>query len=281
MTSRRKASVSERDMRRALVEAVTDSRRRLGWTQRELAHRSGLSQSTVSRLENQLLDKTAVRAALRLLEAMGGGARIGIATPVILQGSRQRDAAHATCVAYVHRRLVRAGWKVCQEVEIILGRTHGWIDLLAFHPATSTLLVIEVKTELHDLGRLQRSLSWYTREAPRAALRLGWRPRRVVGCVLLLATDGNERRLQANRAGLEQAFPCRYEALMALIYDPNSRSGTPGLGIGMIDPASSRQRWIGPARIDGRRTPSPYSDYAGFMRRRSAQCARADGATPA
>lgn len=256
-------------MRRALIDAVSDSRRRLGWTQRELARRSGVSQSMVSRLENQLLGKTAVRAALRALEAMGGEARVGITAPVVVTGSRQRDAAHATCVAYVHRRLVRAGWQVCQEVEVINGRTHGWIDLLAFHPSSRMLLVIEVKTELHDLGQLQRSLGWYVREAPRAGWRLGWPARRVVGCVLMLATDENERRLQANRSALSQAFSLRYGSLMAMVDAPGSRPVASGLGIAMINPASSRRRWIGPARIDGRRTPSPYPDYAGFMRRQA------------
>ena len=47
------------------------------------------------------------------------------------------------------------------------------MDLLAWHPATGLLLVIEVKTELHDLGANERQLNWYEREAWAAARRLG------------------------------------------------------------------------------------------------------------
>ena len=93
---------------------------------------------------------------------------------------RQRDVVHAKCSAHVARRLERTGWRVATEVEVGGDRSRGWIDVLAWHPATGLLLVIEIKTELHDLGAIERSLGWYEREAWAAARQIGWRPRRVL-----------------------------------------------------------------------------------------------------
>ncbi len=49
---------------------------------------------------------------------------------------------------------------------------------MAFDPRTRTLAVIEIKTQLDDLGQIERTLAWYEREAWAAARRLGWRPPR-------------------------------------------------------------------------------------------------------
>jgi hypothetical protein len=127
------------------------------------------------------------------------------------------------------------------------------------------LLIIEIKTEIRDLGAIERSLSWYEREAMFAAGRLGWRPRRRLGCLLLLATDANERRAAANREPLVVGFPVRARHLASVI-GGTSRSGEGARAIAMIDPLSRRASWIRPLRIDGRRSPAPFADYADFMR---------------
>ena len=57
---------------------------------------------------------------------------------------------HARCIAYVARRLRACGWDVRFEVEVGTGRYRGWIDLLALRG--TTMLCVEVKTELDDMG---------------------------------------------------------------------------------------------------------------------------------
>ena len=143
------------------------------------------------------------------------GARLAIAVDAPYLGDRplQRDAAHAHCVGHVGRRLAAAGWLVAREVEVGTDRSRGWIDVLAFHPPTGLVLVIEVKTELRDLGQIERTLGWYEREAWAAARRQGWRPRRVHGALLLLATEMNEDRVRSNRDVLATGFPFRAAAL--------------------------------------------------------------------
>jgi transcriptional regulator with XRE-family HTH domain len=240
----------------------TRTRRRL--TQRQLADTVGLSRGYIANIErgraNPSLDVIeAIAAALELeLELVARA-------PVVIDGGRQRDLVHARCSGHVDRRLRTAGWLTAREVEIAQGRSHGWIDLLAFDPRTGTLLVIEIKTRLDDIGAVERQLGWYERSAFEVARRLGWRPRRVVGWLLLLASDEVEDVLRSNRALMAHAFPVRAQAMSALI----ARSDEPlgGHALALIDPVGKRQTWLIPARIDRRRSPAPYSDYADAARR--------------
>ena len=175
-----------------------------------------------------------------------------------IAGGRQRDPVHALIVGYVQRRLETAGWRTAREVEVIHGRSHGFIDLLAFDEATGTLLVIEVKSELDDVGRIERTLAWYEREAWTAARRLGWRPRRVASWLLALATGQTEARIRADREGLSRAFPNRAGRMLA-------RPTPVGRGLALVDPRSRRRDWLIRSQVDGRRTPPPHADYASFM----------------
>jgi hypothetical protein len=106
----------------------------------------------------------------------------------------------------VTRRLVGSGWLVQREVEIGADRIRGWIDILAFHPESGVLLVIEVKTEIHDVGAIERSMNWYQREAMRAAHRLGWRPRAVGSALLVLQSRANDERVVSAGTVSPRAF---------------------------------------------------------------------------
>lgn len=248
----------------ALARAVVALRTAIGWSQAELALRAGLSQPMISRLERgQTMDVT-IGTAWRVLEAMGARPSLTVEPPYLGDRARQRDAAHARCTSHVGRRLERSGWLVAREVEVGGGRSRGWIDVLAFHPLTGLLLVIEVKTELHDLGQVERTLGWYEREAWASARRLGWRPRRVYSALLLLATEANEQRLRSNREAIHSGFPVRAAELRNLI--GGSQAGSTGRALAMIDPGSKRRLWLRPTKLDGRRGAAPYADYAAFMR---------------
>ena len=199
-----------------------------------------------------------------LFDGLGIDLEVRIGGSVAIDGGSRQDTAHALCSGYVQRRLEAAGWKVAREVRIESGRYVGWIDLLAFDEATGTLLVIEIKTRLDDLGAIERSMDWHVREAMRAARRIGWRPRRVAGWLLAMATDEVEERLRLNRGVWTQAFPARAPQLSAAVQDPGS---APLRGLALIDPRSRRRDWLMRARIDGRRSDAPYRGYADFIGR--------------
>jgi transcriptional regulator with XRE-family HTH domain len=240
-----------------LAQAIKRARLALGWSQRRLGERTAVSQGLVWMAESGGSD-VGLRTLFAMCDALGVSISIDFRLPLAARTSPQRDPAHATCVAYVARRLVAAGFRVAREVEIVHGRSHGWIDVLAWDSGSGTLLVIEVKTVLDDVGDVERQLGWYRREGWPAARRMRWRPRRVVGWLLVLATDGNDRVIKANREALAQSFPGR----AGTMFDE-------GQALGLIDPSSRRREWVVRTVVDGRRSAAPYADYVDFTGRRT------------
>jgi hypothetical protein len=177
-----------------------------------------------------------------------------------LAGRReQRDLVHARCCGHSARRLGRFGWEVQQEVEIGTGRYRGWIDILAYRAIDRSLFCAEIKTEIDDVGRIQRTLTWYEREAWVAAQRFGWRPRQVCSALLVLCSTENDARVRSNRTILEQAFPARARDLGPWLATPGL--AVPRKALAMIDPRSLRSDWLRPTMSDGRRSPARYADY--------------------
>jgi transcriptional regulator with XRE-family HTH domain len=250
---------------RTIAVAVADIRHALGWTQAELGRRADVSQAFVSMVENMRVSDLTLETATRLLAVMGARLTVGVSAPFLGDRELQRDPAHARCASYAAGRLSRAGWTTATEVEVGGDRSRGWIDVLAYEPRLRLLLVIEIKTEIRDLGAIERTLGWYEREAWAAAGRLGWRPERVLGCLFLLATDANDTRIGDNLAAFTRGFPIRAGLLRQIMGD--EVAAKPGeRAIAMIDPRSRRQDWLRPSRFDGRPTPAPYVDYADFIR---------------
>lgn len=243
---------------------VRTGRESLGWTKTDLAERTGISRQMIAAVES-----AQANPSLDLIAALLDGLDIDLELvgrgPTAIEGSRSHDAAHAICSAYIQRRLEARGWEVAREVRIEDGRYIGWIDLLAFHPPTRTVLVIEVKTRIDDLGAIERSIDWHARGARRAAQRLGWQPRRVSAWVLALATDEVEDELRRNRVVWESGFPRRARGLAQDLMAPEQIAERPGLAL--IDPRSRRRDWLIRARVDGRRSSAPYRGYADFMSR--------------
>ena len=248
----------------AFGAAIGKLRRALGLTQRELGLRIGRSQTFVSAVERGVA-RLDVRDAGALCRALGGTFVFGVEAPHMLGGGRTVDAAHARCVAYVARWLGREGWLVEREVGIGGGSRPGWIDVLAFHPASRVLLVVEVKSEVLDVGQVERQLGWYEREAEVAARRIGWLPAAIFGCLIVLATEANDRLMRETRVAFAAAFPCRGRALAGILAGGPLPIG-PRRGIALIDPRSKTRRWCRLTVLDGRRSIAPYRNYADFIR---------------
>ncbi|MBA3876894.1 MAG: hypothetical protein C0498_08150 [Anaerolinea sp.] len=257
--------LDQRDHVAVVGTMVKTLRTAIGWSQRELGRRAAVSQSMVCLAESGVLRDLTFSTAAALLSAMGARLVVDVDAPYLGDRERQRDPAHARLGAHVLARLRRAGWETRPEVEVGGDRSRGWIDIVAFHPESRVMLVIEIKTEIHDLGQIERSLGWYEREAWGAARRFGWRPARAIGCLLLLATEANELRAAANRTSIEVGFPLRARHLEPVVLGGSMPTAT-GRAIAVIDPRSHRRAWCGALRIDGRRSPAPYVDYADFMR---------------
>jgi transcriptional regulator with XRE-family HTH domain len=228
-------------------------------TQQRLAEHVGVTHGYIAKIERGRANPTLEMVA-RIASALGLELALSIRQPLVL-GADQRDIVHAWCSGYVDRRLVADGWLTAREVELVHGRSHGWIDILAFDPRTRTLLVIEIKTRLDDVGAVERQLAWYERGAWTAAATLGWRPRRVLSWLLVLATDEIDAAVRANRDVLARGFPRRARQMTADLLDPDA-SPLPTRGLALIDPSSRRREWLIQSRVDGRRAPLRYRGYA-------------------
>jgi hypothetical protein len=194
---------------------------------------------------------TSLDLAGRLVSAVG--VTLDLRYKVPFGGTRQADIVHAWCGGYSQRRLNSDGLIVLREVEIGRGPMRGWIDLLAWQPDHRVLIVVELKTEIHDVGQIERTLGWYGREARAVAAANGWRPRIVSRWLLVLATAENDRRIMDNATRLSQSFPARGSDL-----EQFDRSVS---GLAMIYPGNRRRHWLLGTWVDGRRTPAPYADY--------------------
>ena len=252
-------SIDEPGIGALIGTAIKSTRIECGWSQRQLADRVGTTQSEISRLESGRAKHLDVTMASRTLVLLGVRIRLDTDTLGLAGRREQRDLVHAACASYLARRLGPYGWVTSLEVEIGAGRFRGWIDVLAFRSADRSLLVGEIKTQIRDVGEVQRAVGWYEREAWQAAGRLGWRPRAVSAVLILLASDENDARAAANRGALKASFPASGTDLARWITTPGDQM--PGGGIAMVDPRSRRAAWLMSTRSDGRRSPAAFTDY--------------------
>ena len=93
------------------------------------------------------------------------------------------------------------------EVSFAIYGERGWIDLLAWHAATQTLLVIEIKTLIVDLQDLLGVLDRKTRLAAQIGRERGWAPRVVSTWLVVAEGTTNRRRVVEHRALLGAALP--------------------------------------------------------------------------
>ena len=101
----------------------------------------------------------------------------------------------------------------------------GIIDLLPLHPATGSLLVIELKTAIIDVNELAGTLDRKTRLALRIAAERGWRAQTVSRWVVVSRSSTNSRRIAAHRSVLRAAFPGDGRAARGRLSEPSGAIG--------------------------------------------------------
>jgi transcriptional regulator with XRE-family HTH domain len=264
MASVARLTPEARDMLDAFAATVRSSRRARRWSQARLATELRLSAGHVSRLERSRVPDLSFRLASRTPAALGG--RVEVRFIGVVGGApAQRDRAHARCVSYVAKRLEAAGFLVATEVELGEGRWRTFVDVMALDPRERVLLTVEIKTEIRDVGEIDRQIGLAERGAWAAAHARGWRPRAVVPALLLLSTRENDRRLVENRPYFEARYRMRAGGLQAIVDGKASLETLRVRAVAMIDPRSRRRGWLVPTWLDGRRTPARHPDRLGYL----------------
>ena len=123
---------------------------------------------------------------------------------------------------------------------------------LRIEPASGCVLVGEVKTELHDLGEIERTMGWYERLGLANVIGPGWRPRSVVGILFVLATRVLEDRIARIARRSSGSIRVRGSAMQDWL-DRSPHPPLAGRGLALIDPRRRGRTWA--LASDHRRVP--------------------------
>ena len=138
---------------------------------------------------------------------------------------RLLDAAHAGLVEWVVAFLQPRGWDVVAEATFNVYGERGSIDVLAFHPGSSCLLVVEVKSVVPDVQVTLAGIDRKARLAPGIARDRGWRVRSVARLLALPSDRTARRRVARFAATFNLALPLRTVAVRHWLSAPDNAIG--------------------------------------------------------
>lgn len=190
------------------------------WRQLDVAVRAGISRGTISNIERGLLRGISIETLIRAAEVLGADVDIRVRWRGE-QLDRLLDEDHATLADAFVAWLKRLGWETAMEVTFAVYADRGSIDILAFHPPSRTVLVVEIKTVVPDFQSMVSSVDRKSRLALQIARERGW-DARAVGRILVVA-DGSTARDRVARldASLRAVFPDRGTAVRHWLRAPN------------------------------------------------------------
>jgi transcriptional regulator with XRE-family HTH domain len=236
----------------ALGRGIRMLRHRRGWRQTDLALRAGVSATAVGLIERGEAERLSLRTVRRVASAVG--LRLGWNLGAGAAGlARLADADHARCTDFLMRRLAANAWLTRAEVSFNEYGDRGRIDVLAFHPASGILLVIEIKTLIIDAQELLGGLDVKRRVGIRLARSLGWPARTVVPMLAVLTTTTNRRRV-AEHPHLFGRFGVRGRRAGAWLRHPGPLDGGLLIMVNAPDRKHSDLRRAGRQRV---RRPTP------------------------
>jgi len=234
------------DLRLGLALKAARLKRRL--RQCDLAAQAGVSAALISRMEHGDLD----RASLRVLRRVA--VRLGVTLDVVprsVGGDLERlvNARHAALGELVAAWAARQpGWIVAVEVSFAIYGERGVIDLLAWHEATGSLVVVELKTAIVDVNELMGTLDRKRRLAAQIVAGRGWAAKSVSAWLIVADTSTNRRRAGSHRVLLTSTLPHDGRSLAPFFLHPEGGpvsgiafwSNVPTMKVG--HPIAARQR---------------------------------------
>jgi DNA-binding XRE family transcriptional regulator len=193
------------------------SRRR----QSDVARDAGVPRSTLIAIERGRINGTTI-AALRAV-----GSALGVRTNLeVTWNGADLDRLLAAGHARLHEEMSRlfAGlpdWVIVPELSFSIYGERGVIDIAAWHAATATLLIIELKTSLGDPQDLVATLDRRMRLAGQIVATRRWRPRQVGAWVAFADTRTNRRHVQRHTGLLRARLPDDGRRLRGWLRDPD------------------------------------------------------------
>lgn len=190
-----------------LGSAVRAIRVRRGWRQVDASAAAGISRGAAMRIEAGDLEAVAFADVRRYARALGArfegllrwrGADLD---RLLNRGHAQLHEATARWLGDI------GGWFSLPEISFSHRGDRGVIDIVAWHAASRTLLVIELKTRIADVNDLMSTMDIRRRVAPIIAREHGWEPRAVGIWVLVAPARTNSRTVADHAMVLRAKFP--------------------------------------------------------------------------
>jgi transcriptional regulator with XRE-family HTH domain len=209
-----------------LGAALRAVRIRKRWRQADVAEKAGVPRTTVSRIECGELGALPVDTLRACMRALGVGLDLA---PRWRGGELDRlvNRAHVALHEDLMHHFARLpGWRALPEVAFSVYGERGVIDILAWHEATDSLLVVELKTLLVDPEDLVKTMGIRTRLALRIAADQGWAAQGSVSrWVVLTDTRRNRRHVWRVEMILRAAFPSDGRAMRGWLRSPSGPIG--------------------------------------------------------
>jgi hypothetical protein len=184
-----------------------------------------VSRESISRIERGGAGQVPLTSLRRVAEALGVrmdvvlGWQGGEIDRVINSGHALMHEAAADLMA------AHPGWITAPEVSFSIYGERGVIDILAWHAASRSLLIIELKTALVDPQDLVATMDRRVRLGNQICRERGWIPATVSAWVLVADTRTNHRRLIDHGRLLRGAFPADGHAIRSWLQRPSGRIG--------------------------------------------------------
>ena len=189
------------------------------WRQVDLAAAARVSQSTVARIERGLGSRMTADTLAGVAHALG--ARIDVRLNWAGEGlDRLLDQEHARLVETFARRLRAAGWEARTEVTFWIRGERGAVDILAWHPASRIILVIEIKSVVPDVQAMVATLDRKARLGLEIAASVGWHGVGVGRLLVFGESRTARRRVDSHRSTFQAALPDRFVEVRRFLATP-------------------------------------------------------------
>jgi transcriptional regulator with XRE-family HTH domain len=200
--------------------AIRSIRQRKRWRQEDLATKARVSRSTVGRIERGALSNVPL-GTIRMV-ALALDARID--TYVRWQGgdlTRMINSRHAAMHEEVARIFAElGGWVAEPEVSFSVYGERGVIDVVAWHPGSRSMLLVELKTELVDISELMGTLDRKRRLSAEVARERRWDAVSTSAWVIVADSRTNRRALSNHALVVRSKLPADGRTIRAWLRQP-------------------------------------------------------------
>lgn len=186
----------------------------------DVAVLAGVRVDDVVDVEKGRLDGLSLGMVRRVLGALGMSLKLlaewqGVELDKL--SASGHDALQGAVLAFLERL---EGWEAVAEATFSIFGERGAIDILAWHAATRTLVVIELKTMLVDAGEVVRKSDQRNRLASTIAAKRGWRPKTISRWLIFTDTSANRRDVRRHESVLRPVAKLDGHAMHAWLRGP-------------------------------------------------------------